>query len=306
MRAKNTTWRLATASLMVLALGGCGGGDDPVAPTPAQQKAATASRAAATALWAAQAATLQLHASQKTQANTKNPALAAAAGGPDVQPKVLLPCTNGGTVDVNITSLLPFTLTGTFAACTEAVVAINGALALSVAAFFQDGSLLSFDTRADAFEVGVGPLVQRLTGSTHVALGAGTAVTLDASSDSLATETVVNGAVLTSASLSGLKARLVIDGAAATLTSSIDFTATGSFTALGNATLQLQTLVPLVTPFGAAFPTSGQVRITQDNLAVITVTLQGATALVETDANGDGVIDSSEVVNVSDLAGLVG
>ncbi len=305
MTKKSTAWRLATASWVILALGACGGGDDP-APTPAQPQATTASRTAATALWAAQAATLQLQASQKAQANVKNPALAAAAGGPDVQPKLLLPCTNGGTVDVNITSLLPFTVTGTFAACTEAVVAINGGLALSVAAFFQDGSLLSFDTRASNFEVGVGPLVQRLTGSTRVALGAGAVVTLEASSDSLATETVVNGAVLTSAALSGLKAQLAIDGAAATLTSSIDFVATGSFAALGNATLQVQTLAPLVTPFGAAFPGSGQLRVTQDNLAVTTITLQGATALVETDANGDGVIDSSEVVNTSDLAGLVG
>ena len=71
-------------------------------------------------------------------------------------------------------------------------------------------------------------------------------------------------------------------------------------------TLQVQTLAPLVTPFGAAFPRSGQLRVTQDNLAVTTITLQGDTALVETDANGDGVIDSSEVVNTSDLAGLVG
>jgi phage baseplate assembly protein gpV len=305
MTVKNARWRLAGMSWVVLALAACGGNDD-AAPAPAPRKAATASRTAATALWAAQAATLQLHATQKAQANVKKPAMAAVAGGPDVQPKVLLPCPNGGTMDVNITSLLPFTLAGKFAACTESVVAINGALSLSVTASFQDGSLLSFDSRAEAFEVGVGPLVQRLTGSTRVALGAGTAVTLDASSDALTTETLVSGTVQTSASLSGLKARLVIDGAAATLTSTIDFVASGSFAGLGEATLQLQTLAPLVTPFGAAFPGSGQVRITKDKLAVTTVTLQGATALVETDADGDGVIDSSEVVNVPDLAALVG
>jgi hypothetical protein len=186
------------------------------------------------------------------------------------------------------------------------VVAINGLLDFLVAAFFQDGSLLSFDTEVYKFEVGVGPLVRRLSGSTRVALGAGAVVTLEASSDSLDAETVVNGAVLSSAVLRGLKAQLAIDGAAAILTSTIDFVATGSFAALGNATLQVQTLAPLVTPFGAAFPRSGQLRVTQDNLAVITITLQGDTARVETDANGDGVIDSSQVVNTSDLAGLVG
>lgn len=303
MTVRRAAWSLAMAGMCTTGLVGCGGHDDDAAPAAA---ATSASKMAAHALWAAQGAALNLQASQQAQAGKTNPAMVSATAGPDVQKQAVLPCANGGTVDVNITSLLPFTLSAGFTACTQAVVTINGALSLTATGFFQSGSLLGFDSTASNFEVAVGPVAQRLNGDTHVAITSLAPVTLQASSTRLGKQSLLAGVVTTSAELSGLDATLVFDTGASTVTSTVNFLATGSFIGLGQGSLQVQTLQPMVTSIGALFPASGQLHITRDQVEVTLVTVLGATTRLEVDADGNGTVDRTEDIATGDLFALLG
>lgn len=299
---RSGAWALVAACSLGVA--GCGD-DDSEDDATTQAAASTAGKTAAHALWAAQGTALNLQASQQAQSGRSNPALAGSAAGTDVQQQLVLPCTGGGSADVNVASLIPFTLSAAFTGCTQSVVVLNGSLSLTATGFFVSGALLSFDSVATDFEVAVGPVAQRLNGDSHVSIDSLAPVTLSASSSSLSTQSLMAGVVTSSLSLSGLQARLVIDTGASTVTSTTDFIASGSFTGLGEATLQVQTLDPLVTPLGAVLPTSGQLRITRDQLEVTTLTVLGSTTRLEVDNNGDGVIDSTEDIATGDLFALL-
>lgn len=86
-----------------------------------------------------------------------------------MQPLWLFPCRSGGSVEVNVTSLVPLEVTTVFLSCADTAAVLNGTLTASVAVAPPD-AVLRLDTLARAFEVSVGPLSQQLDGSTRLAI----------------------------------------------------------------------------------------------------------------------------------------
>jgi hypothetical protein len=310
---------LCAAGLLLLSA--CGGGGDandgqapPVEAARVSISAANAPRVTAEALQAAQASgfasgslegggSADIEANQvlgSTLARVLKPARTAGRVAPLATKVTTELCSGGGNVTTTITTngaeQQPGDSIGvTFDDCTERGIVFDGSLQMVVSALNE--TTISFTATTTDLQATVGNVAERSSGSLTLSLNFGDLdqVSFSATSDLFTVERSVGGVLRSSRSLRGLDLQQGISLVDGTVSISADFTASGLFPDLGEASFQVVTVAPLVIPPDEVHPTSGQVKVTGGNGSSITIIVGADSVQLQVDANGDGTVDQEIV-----------
>lgn len=183
--------------------------------------------------------------------------------------------------------------------CVESGATVNGTLTIAVTALTGN---INSNVYSMSVTLGLSNLSASLTGGSMVgngslaisanfsALNRGT-ITLTASSFEA---TGRFGGTNTTVSLQNVSITETRTPAGSSYTSSARISGTVASTTLDSKSVTLATVNPLVTQSGATYPSSGQVTATGATGSRIRLTAQSAsTALIELDADGDGIYEKS-------------
>lgn len=212
-------------------------------------------------------------------------------------------CSDGGTVSIEAgDDLLSFK--STFNACIEAGATLNGTVNLALVSVSDDGLLQTFDATLTALSVAVGTTTAKLNGSLRVTLDTSTAGQSKASfsSTTLSFEQSTSGQVQVTSTLSDAQFT-DIRSDAGQLTDTFSFNSSATLASLGTVAYKAETVTALVTPAGAADPTSGQVKVTVNGKGIILLTAEATRVRVQADVEGDGVFEVDRSDTWSNLSG---
>ena len=212
-------------------------------------------------------------------------------------------CSGGGTVSIEVgDDLLSFK--SSYNACVEDGATLNGAVSLAPVSVSDDGSLQTFDATLTTLSAAVGNTAAKLNGSLRVTLDTSTAGQRKGSftSSTLSFEQSSGGQVQVTSTLSNAQFTDIRTDAGQ-LTDTFSFNSSGTLAALGTVAYKAETVTALVTPAGAADPTSGQVKVTVNGKGVILLTAEATRVRVQADLEGDGVFEVDRSDTWSNLSG---
>ena len=249
-------------------------------------------------------------AAKQTAKQVISRAIQAAKSSVQVSASDTVPCTVSGSIGitVNVANLsAPLETAGdsfvaSFNSCVEVLgIAIDGSIRVGVVSFTTTASV--WDVQATNLSVTLGNSVWRESGSTRIVTDDSTAGVSKVTSTSARTSYFrsVDGQQRASYSMLNSTLTSELNVATATVSTTANFTASGTFTGLGDVSYKVETLVPLQGPVDAAHPTSGSLKITGAGNGTVTLVLGVTSVQVMADYNGDGVIDSNTTRTWEDI-----
>jgi hypothetical protein len=209
-------------------------------------------------------------------------------------------CTGGGTVTLTGTKANPDVDTAgdnvnfTFNSCVEGGVTLNGSLSAAIVSVNPAQTLEVVDVGANQFtatRLGIGG---RLHGTVRVTLDDTDPAksVVQVGSSSISFNRLVAGNVRATRTLSNYAYLSETTVATGSVAETFSYDASGSFPRLGTYAFSAKTTQPVVTPAGAAVPSSGAGKVTGANGSSVTITVITGGVRLEVDRNGDNVIDA--------------
>jgi hypothetical protein len=194
--------------------------------------------------------------------------------------------------------------------CREAGTLTSGSLRMAIISIggTANNPVLTADATITDFVSTEGNVSERSNGRFRVTVDesnpASTAVTL--LSDNMSAQRLVGGQLVASRTLTNLSLREVINDTTGQSTATSAFVATGNFPGLGEGSFQVETLQDVITPGGAARPSTGRIRITGAANATIAATVVPTGVQLEIDRDGNGTVDVTRVLTWAEVDRLVG
>lgn len=213
-------------------------------------------------------------------------------------------CSGGGTLVLETVDVPP-SLKSTFKACVEGDGSLNGAINMALVSISDDKKLQTFDTTLTALSVALGNTIAvKLDGGLRLALDTSTAGQTKTSntSNKISFELSTAGKLEVSSTLSDAQFTNVSSDAGES-TDTFSYSSSGTLEPLGAVTYKAQTVTALVTPAGAADPTSGQVKLIVNGKGIILLTAEATRVHVQADVEGDGVFEVDRFDTWSNLSG---
>jgi hypothetical protein len=189
-----------------------------------------------------------------------------------------------------------------FNACVEAAgIVIGGSIGISVVSVSAATSV--WDVQATNLSITIGNSVWRESGTTRLTTDDSTAGVTRMTTTSARTTYFLSVDGQQRAAYSMLDSTLTSEqnNTSGMVSATANFTATGTFSGLGDVSYKVETLASLQGPADAAHPTSGTLKITGANNASLLLVLGAATVRILADYNGDSNTDSETTRTWEDL-----